>query len=65
VIFVMSNPTRKKGKKGDKKFGRNAKKPSHQRYNIERRWEKNKARKAAKIKKMLAKKAARKARKNG
>lgn len=57
---VQKNRT---GKGGQRKFGRGLRKPSHQRYTIERRWEKNKERKAAKIKKMLEKKAARKARK--
>jgi len=55
--------TNRKGKSGQRKYGRGLRKPSHQRYTIERRWEKNKERKAAKIKKMLEKKAARKARK--
>jgi hypothetical protein len=59
----MSNPNRKKGS-GGKKIGRSARKPAHQRYNNEGRWEKNKARKAAKIAKDLERKAARKARKN-
>lgn len=58
----MANNTKKSG--GGKKFGRAGRKPSHVRYNNERRWEKNKAQKAAKIKKMLDKKAARKLRKN-
>jgi hypothetical protein len=62
----MSNdPNRSRSRKGGKrKIGRSARKPSHSRYNAERRWEKNKAKKAAKIKKMMEKKAARKARKN-
>jgi len=59
----MSNPNRKKGKSGQKKIGRASRKPAHGRYNTERRWEKNKARKAAKIAKSLEKKAAKKARK--
>ena len=42
-----------------------SRKPAHTRYNMEKRWEKNKAKKAAKIKKLLAKKAARKAEKIG
>jgi hypothetical protein len=48
--------THKEGKKG-RKIGRSKRKPSHNRYTLERRWEKNKARKQAKIKKMLEKKA--------
>lgn len=50
--------THKEGKKG-RKIGRSSRKPSHNRYNLERRWEKNKVRKQAKIKKMLEKKARR------
>lgn len=38
---------RKEGKK-NRKIGRASRKPSHLRYNAERRWEKNKARKAKK-----------------
>lgn len=56
---MSSNPTRKTGKK-NRKFGRGMKKPAHARYVAENRHEKNKARKAAKIAKMLAKKKARK-----
>jgi hypothetical protein len=59
----MSNPTRKKGKSGAKKYGRLKKKPAHVRYTNERRWEKNKERKAKKIQKILERKAKRKARK--
>jgi hypothetical protein len=59
---MSGNPQRKSGKK-NRKFGRAGRKPSHNRYNAERRWEKNKARRAAKIQKQLEKKAARKARK--
>lgn len=47
----------------NRKIGRSSRKPSHKNYNLEKRWEKNKARKAAKIKKELEKKVARKARK--
>lgn len=53
----------KKGKK-NRKWGRGLRKPAHQRYNAEGRREINKAKKAAKIKKILARKAARKARKD-
>jgi len=59
----MSKPTPKKGSGGKRKIGRSLRKPSHNRYTIERRWEKNKARRAAKIQKALEKKAARKAKK--
>jgi hypothetical protein len=54
-----------KKKEGGKnrKYGRMSRKPSHHRYNIEKRWETNKARKAAKIKKLLERKKARKSRK--
>lgn len=48
----------KEGKK-NRKYGRSARKPSHKRYNTEMRWIKNKAKKQAKIAKMLAKKARR------
>ena len=61
---MSSDPKRNRSRKGGKrKIGRASRKPSHNRYTLERRWEKNKARKQAKIKKMLEKKAARKARK--
>ena len=55
---------RKKGKK-NRKWGRAGRKPSHLRYNAEKRWLINKAKKQAKIRKILARKAARKARRNG
>lgn len=51
------------GGKGSKKIGRSKKKPAHARYNNENRRDKNKDKKAAKIKKMLAAKAIRKQRK--
>jgi len=56
---MSESPTRKSGKK-NRKFNRAGRRPSHNRYNIEKRWEKNKARKAVKIKKELERKAARK-----
>ena len=43
----MSSDSKKKGKK-NRKFGRASRKPSHTRYNAEKRWEINKARKKAK-----------------
>ncbi len=52
----MSNP-----KTGGRKHGRSARKPSHQRYNAEKRWETNKVKKQAKIKKRMEKIAAKKA----
>jgi len=55
----MSEAPRKTGKKA-RKIGRQMKKPSHIRYTMERRWEKNKERRAKKIAKVLARKAARK-----
>jgi len=59
---MSSDPNRSRSRKGGKrKIGRSARKPAHQRYNNERRWEKNKERRARKIAKQLAKKAARKA----
>ena len=57
---MSGNPQRKSGKK-NRKHGRAARKPSHTRYNNEKRWEKNKARKAAKIQRLLEKKVAKKA----
>ncbi|MCF8019843.1 MAG: hypothetical protein K9L62_10580 [Vallitaleaceae bacterium] len=57
----MGNPSRKKGKSGNRKYGRKSSKPSHMRYNAERRWEKNKARRIAKQARKEAKKADRKA----
>ena len=59
----MAKVAPKKGKGGKRKIGRASRKPSHARYVNERRWEKNKARKAARIAKILARKAARKAKK--
>lgn len=47
---------------GGRKHGRMARKPSHQRYNIEKRWEINKAKKQAKIKKRMERIAAKKVR---
>ena len=47
---MSSDPNRSKSRKGGKrKIGRMSRSPAHARYNIEKRWEKNKARKAAKI----------------
>lgn len=57
----MGNTAPKKGKGGKRKIGRASRKPSHARYVNERRSETNKARKAARIKKQLERKAARKA----
>jgi len=63
---MSSDPNRSKSRKGGKrKIGRSSRKPAHTRYTMERRWEKNKARKARKVEKMFAKKAARKAAKIG
>jgi hypothetical protein len=44
------------GKKGGKKIGRAARKPAHQRYNLENRREKNKKRKMEKQKRLEEKK---------
>ena len=63
---MSSDPNRSRSRKGGKrKIGRSARKPAHVRYTNDRRWEKNKARKAAKIAKQIAKKAAQKAAKIG
>jgi len=48
-------PKSRKKSSGDKKHGRLMKSPSHQRYNAERRWEKNKAKRAKKQNKIEAK----------
>ncbi len=53
----MSKSDSKRGS-GTRKHGRSARKQSHLRYNAERRWETNKARKAAKRAKKLARLAA-------
>ena len=42
----MSKSRRKKS--GDRKHGRSSRKPSHKRYNAEKRWEKNKLRRIEK-----------------
>lgn len=55
---------RKTGK-NNRKFGRAGRRPSHNRYNIEKRWEKNKERKITKqAKKETAQKAKKDTRKN-
>jgi hypothetical protein len=51
----MGEQPRKSGKK-NRKFGRAGRRPSHNRYNLEKRWEKNKARRIAKQAKKEAKK---------
>ena len=56
-----SNPAPKKGSGGKRKIGRMARKPSHNRYTMEARWEKNKARRIAKEAKRAAKKSKKKA----
>ena len=53
--------TRKKGKGGKRKLGRMARKPAHTRYNNEGRREANKAKKAARQKKIEARHKAKKA----
>jgi hypothetical protein len=53
----------KQGQKG-RKIGRQKRKPSHNRYTLERRWEINKAKRIAKQERYEAKKAAKKAKKN-
>ncbi len=57
----MSQGTPNKTGQKNRKYGRGLRKPAHQRYVAENRSEKNKARKQARIKKVLARKAARKA----
>jgi hypothetical protein len=55
----MGEVQRKSGKK-NRKWGRAARRPSHRRYNLEKRWIKNKARRIAKQAKKEAKQKARK-----
>jgi len=50
----------KVGKGGTRKINRMSRSPAHARYNAERRWEKNKARKIAKQAKKELKQAVRK-----
>ncbi len=57
----MSENPKSKGGKKNRKFGRAGRRPSHKRYNTERRWEKNKVRKQKKHQKELERKAAKKA----
>lgn len=57
----MSDTPKRKGGKKNRKFNRATRRPSHNRYTMERRWEKNKARRIAKDQKLMEKKAARKA----
>ena len=46
---MSSDPNRGRSRKGGKrKIGRSSRKPAHTRYTNERRWEKNKKRKAPK-----------------
>ena len=47
--------SKKESGKG-RKIGRSSRKPSHNRYNLERRWEKNKELKQKKLAKILARK---------
>ena len=58
----MSSDSKKKGRK-NLKYGRAGRKPSHIRYNVEKRWETNKARKKAKNQKRAEKLKARKEKK--
>jgi len=61
TVRIVPTPKRRRDRgAGAKKYGRALKSPSHKRYNLENRREKNKARKAAKIAKMLERKRARK-----
>ena len=61
MISLSDTPKRKGGKK-NRKFGRAGRRPSHNRYTMEKRWEKNKARRIAKQQKLEDKKAAKKSR---
>jgi len=64
-IILPTQKKRKKEGKKNRKYGRAGRKPSHKRYNAERRWEKNKARRIAKQKRLEEKKKLRKIRKAG
>jgi len=59
----LSDTPKRKGGKKNRKFNRANRRPSHIRYTMERRWEKNKARRIAKEQRLIEKKAARKAHK--
>lgn len=58
----MSDTPKRKGGKKNRKFGRAGRRPSHSGYTMEKRWEKNKARRIAKQQKLEDKKAAKKSR---
>lgn len=60
---MSSNPIRKTGKGGKRKIGRASKSPAHNRYTMEQRWERNKARRIAKQQRSQERKAIKKARK--
>lgn len=47
-IVIIPRSNRSKSGGGARKIGRMARKPAHLRYNAERRWEANKARRIAK-----------------
>lgn len=57
---LSATPTRKGGKKS-RKIGRAKRKPAHNRYTMEMRWQKNKARRIEKQRRLEEKKAAKKA----
>jgi len=61
-VKSLSDTPKRKGGKKNRKFGRAGRRPSHNRYNMEKRWEKNKARRIAKEQRLVEKKAAKKAR---
>jgi len=62
-VRSLSDTPKRKGGKKNRKFGRANRRPSHNRYTMERRWEKNKARRIAKEQRLVEKKAAKNARK--
>jgi len=59
IITGGKSKARKGGKK-NRKFNRMARRPSHARYNAEKRWEKNKKRRIEKQRKFEEKKAKKK-----
>jgi hypothetical protein len=50
-IITPTKRRRSKSGGGTRKIGRMARKPAHQRYNAERRWEENKEKRLARAKK--------------
>lgn len=62
--IIVKTKTKKAGKGGTRKIGRMSRKPSHQRYNNEQRWIRNKECRLAKAAKREARLKARKRKKD-